>query len=1090
MKVNIGCLSCDITCLACNGPLNSDCLRCRQGSVLANKVCSPSSTSFVLDTNTGIYSQPSCPYLCQQCYLSTTCKICMPKAALTSSGTCRCFQGYRAYNNSCYPIVCDPSCATCVGIRYTDCTSCLKGLSLGTSLTLVTEGICTCAPGYGFDSNGKCAPCDPTCKLCHSNLPNGCTDCIIQNLTLVEDGTCICKDGYYFDVISLQCKLCFFYCKTCSGSGKYQCLSCRSLADLVAPPSPANQAERYCNCESKYIMTPIGECSWASCDISCHTCMGTSANQCASCKGLNTRISSLNTCECTNEMLPDIEGNCIFNCNPSCLTCSSTDKNKCTSCYLKATLQSDNSCKCKDGYFFDENSYQCILCHYSCSTCSNKGSSMCTSCKGSLGVDVDLSNGMCTCTSGSPINYYGLCTECHPSCSGCDENYGCLACRANAILTDLQTCVCLSSYFMNIKSLCVPCHQRCLTCREATEADCIICKDGFLLKKGICACRDGTYISSVKGTDSCEVCNQTIFCITCSNNTSCTSCYENSRLLRNGACSEPYHSAELDYSVEIVLDQIFMRFYHPLLDSDKTIQKFMAKYLSDLSTQPRVLNIVDSQYYGEESLTYLPLSVQAIDHSPYEWERGVLRFKITPLQDFESFLAIIELKPKSNCPTQLAKRSLSEVSEINQIAKTYLIPTFSYSSPATILFWYNFTSVLLIPVFVTILVLLCLRPLMLDLMLNPQSAWLSHSVMWIQLILLYGFISVEFRGSMTLRLTAMGASSLGYLGITTQLFSMFNDPVAIRNASNSGKFSATGLSPYLIESFFLPCCFYLILWISTLAARLAGRAQGIVKNLRNGMTVCFGIQICFLCGINWIAFLEARVFIFSTVFGFLASLVIFSLLFTDIIMMRLYQMHPSSIYLSSPEDRVLSFDQIDQHQMSYETEMLMLMALLVGLLESKPFACTAVLSLLLVVILVRVQLLNMHNRILILRTVQTVLFFAVMMLALGLSLVKGYVPLLNFSIMGGVTSTLHMICFLWATVTLGFRYHDLYFGDIVLKRLTVSLTTLSMEEQSKLHSGTSTLVSLPRRDQSSPTLPSQDKPSTQAVVWKNLVSGL
>ena len=185
----------------------------------------------------------------------------------------------------------------------------------------------------------------------------------------------------------------------------------------------------------------------------------------------------------------------------------------------------------------------------------------------------------------------------------------------------------------------------------------VLCvRRSLFFTNGICECRNNTYLRNVNGTEGCEVCNQTIYCDTCTNGTGCISCKINSRLLRNGSCTEPYHSVEVDYSVEIIIDQIFIRFYHPLLYSDTNVQVYMTQYLSDLSTQPRVLNIMDQEYYGEENYPSIPFTLQVISHSPFEWRRGILRYQLIPLQSFESFTAIIELKPKSQISLFVSKK--------------------------------------------------------------------------------------------------------------------------------------------------------------------------------------------------------------------------------------------------------------------------------------------------------------------------------------------------------------------------------------------------------------------------------------------------
>ena len=70
----------------------------------------------------------------------------------------------------------------------------------------------------------------------------------------------------------------------------------------------------------------------------------------------------------------------ITTCDGSCLTCSGTTANSCTSCPALAKLIS-GQCICRDKFYMATNPYtHCEKCHISCKTCTGNASTQCSSC--------------------------------------------------------------------------------------------------------------------------------------------------------------------------------------------------------------------------------------------------------------------------------------------------------------------------------------------------------------------------------------------------------------------------------------------------------------------------------------------------------------------------------------------------------------------------------------------------------------------------------------------------------------------------------------------------------------------------------------
>lgn len=184
-----GCFDCHYRCLACTGPLPSECTLCTQNYVLSNGTCFPCSQNCLSCLPTPSAST-SIGTTCETCasgfYLSQSTNTCMscPSGALscTFSAVQQCQNGYYLLNSVCY--LCISHCLTCSNAYA--CTQCLTGHYLTTLST--------------------CSPCA---------IPN-CSSCL-------SDGTCsLCASGFYGPNCS---SLCPANCDICDSNACYQCSS-------------------------------------------------------------------------------------------------------------------------------------------------------------------------------------------------------------------------------------------------------------------------------------------------------------------------------------------------------------------------------------------------------------------------------------------------------------------------------------------------------------------------------------------------------------------------------------------------------------------------------------------------------------------------------------------------------------------------------------------------------------------------------------------------------------------------------------------------------------------------------------------------
>lgn len=151
---SVSCVSCNPTCVTCNGPNANNCTTC--------------DSTPAVGTN-----------------------------RILINGYCQCIDKYYSDSNAGYSCsLCHYSCTTCSGPSSNNCLSC--SINVGRSLSSNT---CGCRSGY--TDNGQSEAC-----VCTNPLPNGTCSVPIscQQNQIVVNNTCQCASGYFN--ISGQCNQC------------------------------------------------------------------------------------------------------------------------------------------------------------------------------------------------------------------------------------------------------------------------------------------------------------------------------------------------------------------------------------------------------------------------------------------------------------------------------------------------------------------------------------------------------------------------------------------------------------------------------------------------------------------------------------------------------------------------------------------------------------------------------------------------------------------------------------------------------------------------------------------------------------------
>jgi proprotein convertase subtilisin/kexin type 5 len=193
------------------------------------------------------------------------------------------------------------------------------------------------------------------------------------------------------------------------GNSSAYCTSCKYGTFYQSSNTSCNSG-----CTStQYKNTWNNSCN--SCDAGCATCNGPTSYSCISCGGsfylLANSSGGYCLASCPTIGYIQVGTNCKT-CDPTCNTCNGVSANQCADCAANYYLYS-GYCRyvCPAGTYPNSTSSQCLTCDASCSYCFGGSNSSCTSCAANL----YLYNFTCTgsCPGGMAPNQWNVCFEPH-----------------------------------------------------------------------------------------------------------------------------------------------------------------------------------------------------------------------------------------------------------------------------------------------------------------------------------------------------------------------------------------------------------------------------------------------------------------------------------------------------------------------------------------------------------------------------------------------------------------------------------------------------------------------------------------------------
>ncbi|KAF9009557.1 insulin-like growth factor binding protein [Cyathus striatus] len=330
------------------------CSKCSDGFFLTStgdcKVCQLGCTKCADTTGTCIS--------CAQGFTQDTSDRTKCDAVATSTSTgILCPDGSFADGIKCS--LCAGACKTCKGGTSNDCTLCASGSYMfnGVCVSTNDQGVCEGSGGFVADNvKHVCDTCGAKCTSC--GIPSfdaastindlKCTGCLPGSF--LSNGQCVdsCPSGTFVDPKdNMTCTACDSSCSTCSGSATF-CLTCASSSQVA---TPSGQCASTCPSNS---FTPSSSKTCQSCHPDCASCSGPGFNQCSTCPSDRPVLSNgrcMPAASCGKGQYFDSTAGCK-SCDSSCASCSGSSANQCLSCSSDSQILQSGSCvdaKCTSG---------------------------------------------------------------------------------------------------------------------------------------------------------------------------------------------------------------------------------------------------------------------------------------------------------------------------------------------------------------------------------------------------------------------------------------------------------------------------------------------------------------------------------------------------------------------------------------------------------------------------------------------------------------------------------------------------------------------------------------------------------------------
>lgn len=347
LEYSLSCSACHLDCLTCSGGLKTNCISCKENSLLQSDFSCKCLDHYYLINGTCT----ACSNLCKTCENQEDfCLTCQDNFDLVSN-TCLCKSGYYLNDGNC--LTCQANselinnvcvCKSGYYLKDGDCLTCQDNFEL-------VNNVCVCKSGFQL-KDGNCLTCQ-------------------DNFELIEN-VCVCKSGFYSN--DGNCQKCSVDCKTCYN--ETHCSDCVQGAFLTSFFG--------CKCEgSKFLLN--GTCQ--ECYKYCLTCEEYGENKCLTCES-DFKFDDTGRCQCQEGYFWDLSIEECTECSDFCLKCNAYNETGCDDCSSDCLFCKENSiykeknCECIPGYF--ELHDLCISCDSSCLTCTDKNYYSCTSCESFL----------------------------------------------------------------------------------------------------------------------------------------------------------------------------------------------------------------------------------------------------------------------------------------------------------------------------------------------------------------------------------------------------------------------------------------------------------------------------------------------------------------------------------------------------------------------------------------------------------------------------------------------------------------------------------------------------------------------------------
>lgn len=192
------------------------------------------------------------------------------------------------------------------------------------------------------------------------------------------------------------------------------------------------------------------------CHVFCKSCSGSTKYECHSCfNGYTPNPSTApffcsKNCNLNNKEYFDLDSNTCKSCADGCQKCTRERPIDCIQCESSYLQHPNNACytECQIGTYAnpDTTNQTCLSCHPSCKKCNGSLYTDCLECKDGLVENIDK-----TCTPQCKTATYNItatkCAQCHSSCKNCE----------GPELNQCTECYNSSRYFLNSERKCIDC---------------------------------------------------------------------------------------------------------------------------------------------------------------------------------------------------------------------------------------------------------------------------------------------------------------------------------------------------------------------------------------------------------------------------------------------------------------------------------------------------------------------------------------------------------------------------------------------------------------------------------------------------------